>query len=234
MPTVLVTGSNRGLGLEFVRQYAADGWQVIATCRRPEEADELNALTGGGAVSVERLDVADEGSIAALRAQVGSRPIDLLVNNAGVYGDRPAQVLGSLEAEEWLRVLRVDAIAPVLVAQALADNLIAAAQSGRPAVIATLTSKMGSIAENTSGGSYAYRSGKAALNAAMRSLAIDLAPRGVLSVLLHPGWVRTAMGGPNGLIDPPESIAGMRRVIAGLTPHTSGGFFDYSGKEVPW
>lgn len=234
MRTVLVTGANRGLGLEFVRQYAADGWRVIAGCRRPEEADELAALAGA-TVTVEPLDVGDEGSIAVLKAHIANQPIDLLVNNAGIYGGRAVQVLGTLEAEEWLRVLRVNVAGPLLLAQALADNLAAGAQrAGRPAVVATLSSKMGSIAENTSGGSYAYRSSKAAVNAAMRSYALDMERRGVLAVVLHPGWVRTAMGGPNGLIDPPESVTGLRAVIAGLTPDKSGRFFDHTGKEIPW
>lgn len=234
MPTVLVTGANRGLGLEFVRQYAADGWRVIAGCRRPEEATELAALASD-TVTVEPLDVGDEGSIAVLKAHIANLPLDLLVNNAGVYGGRAVQSLGSLEAEEWMRVLRVNVAGPLLMAQALADNLTAGAQrAGRPAVVATLSSKMGSIAENTSGGSYAYRSSKAALNAAMRSYALDMDRHGVLAVVLHPGWVRTAMGGANGLIDPPESVTGMRAVIAGLTPDKSGRFFDYTGQEIPW
>ncbi|MGC2856469.1 SDR family oxidoreductase [Novispirillum sp. DQ9] len=233
MRTVLVTGANRGLGLEFARQYAAEGWRVIAGCRRPEEAADLAALPG--AVTVETLDVGDEGSIAVLKAHIANEPIDLLVNNAGVYGGRTVQVLGSLEADEWMRVLRVNVAGPLLMAQALADNLAAGARrAGRPAVVAAVSSKMGSIAENTSGGSYAYRSSKAALNAAMRSYALDMERDGVLAVVLHPGWVRTAMGGPNGLIDAPESVTGMRAVIAGLTPDKSGRFFDYTGAEIPW
>lgn len=233
MRTVLVTGANRGLGLEFARQYAAEGWRVIAGCRRPEEAAELAALPG--AVTVEPLDVGDEGSIAVLKAHIANEPIDLLVNNAGVYGGRAVQVLGSLEADEWMRVLRVNVAGPLLMAQTLADNLAAGARrAGRPAVVAAVSSKMGSIAENTSGGSYAYRSSKAALNAAMRSYALDMERDGVLAVVLHPGWVRTAMGGPNGLIDAPESVTGMRAVIAGLTPDKSGRFFDYTGAEIAW
>lgn len=234
MRSVLVTGANRGLGLEFVRQYAADGWRVIAACRRPDEAGELNALAGD-AVTVESLDVGDEGSIAAFKAHVGAQPLDVLVNNAGVYGERSVQVLGTLEPDEWMRVLRVNVVGPALLTQALADNLAAGfAHGGRPAVVASVTSKMGSLADNTSGGSYAYRSSKAALNAAMRSMALDMAGRGVLGVLLHPGWVRTAMGGPNGLIDAPESVAGMRAVIDGLTPENNGGFYDYTGQSMSW
>ncbi|MEO5375253.1 MAG: SDR family oxidoreductase [Alphaproteobacteria bacterium] len=225
MGTVLITGANRGIGLEFAKQYAADGWQVIATCRSPDQSRELAALK----VEVEPLDVADDSSMRALAGRLAGRPIDLLVNNAGVYG-RGDQTLGRLDVDEWLTVLRVDAIAPIRLAELLMENLAA---TPRP-VIANITSKMGSIADNASGGTYLYRSAKAALNAASVSLALDLKGRRIIVVVLHPGWVKTDMGGPHALISPTRSVNGMRSVIAGLSSADSGRFLAYDGASVPW
>lgn len=218
MPSVLVTGANRGLGLEFVRQYAADGWRVIATCRDPDSAGELRAVAGD--VRIEALDVADWAAVDAFPARLGE-DLDLFISNAGVGRADP------LEAESWLRVLAVNAVAPTLLARALRDRIV----PGGKAV--AITSKMGSIADNSSGGAIAYRSSKAALNAAWKSLAIDWSGR-ITVAMLHPGWVRTRMGGPNGLIDSPESVAGMRRAIEGLRPEDSGAFLDYDGSLIPW
>lgn len=226
MPSVLITGANRGLGLEFARQYAADGWRVHACCRNPGRAGALAGLAGD--VVVHALDVSDAGSIAALARALGEESLDLLVNNAGVYGRR--QSFGRIDYDEWLAVLRTDALAPIAVTEALMANL----ERAGAAKIALITSRMGSIADNTSGGTYAYRSAKAALNAAGRSLALDLNPRGVTVVLLHPGWVRTDMGGPGGQIDPPESVAGLRGVIARAQISDSGRFLAYDGREIPW
>ncbi|HVI52686.1 MAG TPA: SDR family oxidoreductase [Candidatus Sulfotelmatobacter sp.] len=224
MPSVLITGANRGLGLEFARQYAADGWQVIATCRRPAEAAALNAL----GVEVLPLDVADWGQIAALGDELMARPIDLLLNNAGVYGDH--QSLGVIEPESWMRTLACNTVAPIMLTQTLLPNLLA----GRGQKVAFVTSLMGSIAENSSGAYYAYRSSKAALNAAVRSLSIDMKALGVTTLLLHPGWVQTDMGGASAPLKPAESVSGMRRVIETVGFANSGGFWDYSGKSQPW
>lgn len=224
MPTVLVTGANRGIGLEFVRQYATDGWRVVATCRRPEAADELNAL----GVEVHRLDVADFSAVDALARSLAGQAVDLLVNNAGLYGER--QALGGIDYAGWEQVLRVNALAPLKMVEAFLPHL----DAGTGKRIACLSSKMGSMAENSSGGAYVYRSSKAALNAVVKSLALDLRGRGIAVAALHPGWVRTAMGGPGALIGPAESVAGMRRVIDGLTIEGSGHFYAYDGTEVPW
>lgn len=224
MPCVLITGANRGLGLEFARQYAADGWQVIATCRRPAEAHDLAAL----GVEVLPLDVADWGQVARLGEELMARPIDLLLNNAGVYGDH--QNLGDIDPDAWLRALAANTVAPVLLTQTLLPNLLAG--KGRKA--AFVTSQMGSISDNSSGAFYAYRSSKAALNAAVKSLSIDLKALGIPVVLLHPGWVRTDMGGPSAPLLPPQSVAGMRRVIEGLSMEKSGAFLDFSGKTLSW
>lgn len=226
MPTVLVTGANRGLGLEFVRQYAADGWRVRACCRAPGDAHELKALAGD--IKVHGLDVADLDSIRALADTLAGEAIDVLVNNAGVYGRR--QSLRSIDYRAWLSMLQVNVLGAVATTEAFLPHL----ERGGMKRVALITSQMGSIADNSSGGAYAYRSSKAALNAAGRSLAVDLAPDGFIVLLLHPGWVRTDMGGPGGKIDPPESVAGMRRGIADAKPRHSGRFFRYDGSEIPW
>lgn len=226
MPTVLITGASRGLGLEFVRQYAADGWHVHACCRAPGRAGELAAVAGD--VQVHGLDVTNAAGIAALARDLGGGAIDLLVNNAGIYGRR--QSLGRIDYDGWAEVLRTNTLGPIAVTEALLANL----EKAGSAKVALMTSRMGSIADNTSGGTYAYRASKAALNAAGRSLALDLGGRGIAVVLLHPGWVRTDMGGAGGQIDAPQSVAGLRRVIAGLSAAGSGRFFAYDGREIPW
>ena len=226
MPTVMITGANRGLGLEFARQYTDDGWSVIATCRKPEEASELSAING---VTVYPLNVTNFMAVRALADRLKGTAIDVLINNAGVYGPK-GSALHELDFDIWEQVLRTNTMAPLCVAQCFASH-VAASELKR---MATLSSKMGSMTDNTSGGSYLYRSSKAAVNAVMKSLAHDLQPEGVISVLLHPGWVRTDMGGPNGLIGVEQSVRGLRKVIAAATMSESGGFYDFDGTEIPW
>ena len=230
MTTVLVTGANRGIGLEFVRQYAAEGAAVIACCRRPNEAAALGELaqSSGGRVRILPLDVADEESIATLKAGLGEEPIDILVNNAGVGGPRE-QSAGKIDARGWLEAFRVNTVAPVLIAQALHDNL----KRGRERKLAAITSQLGSTANN-SGGRYAYRSSKAALNNAMRGLSRDWAADGIAVGIFHPGWVQTDMGGRGAPLTPETSVRGLRQRIAELSPATSGGYRDYAGAELPW
>ena len=226
MPTMLITGANRGLGLEFARQYAADGWRVIATCRDPAKAGDLKAIS---AVEIHALDVADMAAGAALAQNLRGTAIDLLLNNAGVYGPK-GQALGNLDPEAWLDVLRINSIAPLKLAEAFLPHL----RAGKGKTAAFVTSLMGSIADNTSGHYYAYRSSKAALNAAVKSFAVDTSAEGLIAVLLHPGWVQTDMGGPNAPVTPRESISGMRKVLARVTQKDSGGFFAYDGQRLPW
>ncbi|MDJ0950803.1 MAG: SDR family oxidoreductase [Alphaproteobacteria bacterium] len=227
MPTVLITGANRGIGLEFARQYAADGWRVLAACRDPEAAADLKAVDGE--VSVHRLDVTEPDEIAALAGEIGGAPIDLLLNNAGVYGPRSSP-LGGIDYDAWAETLRVNALAPMRIVEAFVDNVAESAQKK----IVAITSKMGSMASNTTGGAYIYRSSKAALNAATRSLTLDLARREISVLLLHPGWVRTDMGGTSADVGVEESVTGMRRVIDRLDGSLSGRFFNYDGSEIPW
>jgi len=231
MPITLVTGANRGLGLEFARQYAADGWQVYATCRDPNSASELRRLAEDSASKIEitALDVTDLASIRAAATKLRGQPIDLLLNNAGVGGPR-GQAIGNIDYDAWINVLDVNTLGPMRVSEAFVDNV---AQSERKLIV-TLTSGMGSISDNASGGSFAYRSSKAAVNMIMRSLAIDLAPRGITCVVVNPGWVRTDMGGPRGNMTPAESVGKLRRLIEGLGPTHSGKFFNHTGREFAW
>ena len=227
MSTVLVTGANRGIGLEFVRQYLADGWRVLATCRNPRAAKDLATLRGD--IQVHALDVTDHSAIEDLGATLKREAIDVLINNAGVYGPR-SSALRNVDYLGWVEVFQINTMAALKVSETFLDHV---ARSDLKRIVA-LTSKMGSIADNRSGGSYIYRSSKAALNAVMKSLAVDLAPRGILVGILHPGWVRTDMGGPGALIDAEVSVSGMRKVISSFRPDTSGSFFNYDGSPIPW
>lgn len=228
MPTVIITGANRGLGLEFARQYTADGWRVIATVRNPDQATELRTVPG---VTIHRLDVGDPGDITAFAAGLGDGAVDLLINNAGIMGPPPArQNRDVLDTDGWQETLRINGLAPVLVTLALAGHL---ARAARP-VVATVSSQLGSIASNTTSGYYAYRMSKAAVNMGMRNLALDLADRQIAVVILHPGWVQTDMGGPQAPLTPSESVGGMRQVISGIDMSRTGQFLDYSGAPVAW
>ena len=227
MPTVVVTSSSRGIGREFVRQYAADGWTVIAACRAPESVDrELRAY--GSGVRPIAMDVTDLASVEAV-AREDDGPVDLLLNTAGVIGpadDGP----GRVNYAEWARVLDLNAMGPVRVLDAFADRL---AKAGGAKAVA-LTSGMGSIADAASGGSLAYRTSKAALNMAMRARSFSLKPRGITVAVMNPGWVRTDMGGGAASISPEESVAAMRRQIAALTPDRTGSFLNWKGGGYPW
>lgn len=221
---ILISGANRGIGLEYARQLSARGDRVVATCRRPEEADEL----GGLDVEVRRLDVDDPGSIAELVERIGDRPLDILINNAGVGVSR--QDLGDLDYDQIERFFRVNAMGPLRLTEALLPRL----REGERKLVVNMTSRMGSIDDNTSGGAYAYRGSKAALNMFNRSLAVDLEPEGIVCVVLHPGWVRTRMGGSSAPTSVEESVSGLIEVIDGLDAKDSGGFYDYTGAEIPW
>jgi NAD(P)-dependent dehydrogenase (short-subunit alcohol dehydrogenase family) len=226
VPNVVVTSASRGIGREFVRQYAAAGWRVTAACRHPEAvADELRAL---GAVRPIAMDVTDLASVEAV-AREADDPVDLLLNSAGVMG-RLDDAPGRVDYADWARVLDVNLMGPVRVLDAFADRLAAA--GGARAV--TLTSGMGSIGDVGSGTAMMYRTSKAAVNMAMRARALQLGPRGVVVAVINPGWVRTDMGGPGGTIPPEESVVAMRRVIDGLTAEQAGSFLNWRGGSYPW
>jgi NAD(P)-dependent dehydrogenase (short-subunit alcohol dehydrogenase family) len=230
MKTVLITGANRGIGLEHARRYAERGARVFATARIPAEADDLAALAQQqGAVEVLAYDAADPDAPAALKQRLGAEPLDLLLANAGAMGTR-RQTFGDVDVDAVLDLIRINALAPLKLAEALADNV---AQSDRR-IIAFQTSLMGSVGDNGSGGAYAYRLSKSAMNMVGRSVANDLRARGVISVLLHPGWVRTRMGGAGGKISVEDCVEGQQRILDALKPDQSGRFFNYDGRELPW
>jgi NAD(P)-dependent dehydrogenase (short-subunit alcohol dehydrogenase family) len=228
LPSILITGASRGLGLEFARQYEADGWQVFATCRHPNSAADLQNLTKAGMLKIFRLDVTDETTIQETSRQI-KEPIDVLINCAGIAGPRD-QRTGNVDYAAWYAVLNVNAMGPLRVTEAFRTHL---ARSKRKLVV-TITSGMGSIGDNSSGGFIPYRSSKAAVNMVMRTVAIDLADRGIVSVLINPGWVKTDMGGPNAPLTAGESVSAMRRLMSTLGPALSGRFFSHNGREYPW
>jgi NAD(P)-dependent dehydrogenase (short-subunit alcohol dehydrogenase family) len=231
MPTILITGASRGLGLEFTKQYAAAGWRIHASCRDPDTADGLGAVAAGasGAVTVHRLDVADGDRVAAFAHGLRDEPLDVLLNNAGIYGGKN-KTFGDTDYAIWLETLNVNLLGPMRVAEAFVGQV---ARSGRRLIVC-ISSRMGSMAANTDGASYVYRSSKAGLNAVVRSLAADLRGQGITVVCFHPGWVATDMGGPQAPLSPADSVTGMRAVIERLTPADSGSFLNYDGEEVPW
>jgi NAD(P)-dependent dehydrogenase (short-subunit alcohol dehydrogenase family) len=236
MPTVLITGANRGLGLEFVRQYAADGWNIIACCRNPAKATELSALAQkNSAIALHTLEVTDHKAVDALAKTLSGTAIDVLINNAGVLGSRdisdPAnQAFGALDYQAMRNVFEANIIAPTKISEALLPQL----QSGQQKKIVIISSRMGSIADNTSGGYFAYRTSKTAANMIMRCMALALGGEHITVTSLHPGWVKTDMGGRDADITTQESIKGMRQVIAGLTPKQTGSFLNYKGETLPW
>jgi NAD(P)-dependent dehydrogenase (short-subunit alcohol dehydrogenase family) len=230
MSTVLITGANRGLGLEFCRQYAEKGWNVIACCRNPAQASELNALSQRyTSIQLEALDVAHHDQIDSLSKKLSDTSIDILINNAGVYGDSN-RGFGQLDYQAWLNTLIVNTQAPIKMAEAFLPQI----KQGNKKLIANISSLMGSVSDNDSGGSILYRSSKAALNAAMKSLSIDLKAQGIGVLIFHPGWVKTDMGGANALIDAKTSVDGMCGLIENFTQAQSGAFIKYDGKPMPW
>jgi NAD(P)-dependent dehydrogenase (short-subunit alcohol dehydrogenase family) len=230
MATILITGTNRGIGLEFTKQYLARGDRVIATCRDIEAADALKKLRNDhDKLEVRQLDVSSAESILEFVQQLVDTPIDIFINNAGVYGPRNAK-FGEVDGQLWASVLQVNSIAPLMLSQLLMPNL----RQGKDKKMVYLTSKMGSIDDNSGGGSYIYRSSKTALNSVVKSLAIDLAGEGFSAAVLHPGWVLTDMGGQNALIDTKTSVTGMLQVVDDLDPQSSGSFFNYDGSIIAW
>ena len=226
-----MTGANRGIGLELVRQLAARGDAVHATARAPEQAAALRALAeeSGGLVSIHPLDVTDAASVAAFAGALGDVPVDLLVNNAGVYGGA-RQHLGDIDFADALRTYEVNALGALRVTTAVLPNL----RRAEGAKIISVTSGMGSIAENRSGSFYAYRMSKAALNMMARTLAADLRGAGIASAVINPGWVRTDMGGPSAPTPVEESVRGMLREIDAFTVERTGAFLDWLGRPYPW
>jgi len=222
--TVLITGANRGIGLELARQYANDGWQVVGTARRPDAADDLRELD----VRIVQLDVTDQHSVDKMIEELDGQAIDLLINNAGILP--PVHSINEIDFEVFNQVLAVNTVGPIRVTKALLPNL----QAGEMKMIINTTSELGSLAGNTRGGFYAYRESKAALNMFTRSLAAELKADGFTCIVIHPGWVQTDMGGPNATTSVPASAAGIREVIANLTAADTGTYWTFEGQNLPW
>jgi NAD(P)-dependent dehydrogenase (short-subunit alcohol dehydrogenase family) len=238
--TVLITGANRGIGLEFARQYLSRGDRVLATCRDPKKANELTKLTKShrDRLLIVPLDVASEDSIKSARQAITphAQSIDILINNAGIYSTelgadgQPSEKLGTINADDALTILRTNAVAPVLIAQAFMDLL---RQSEDPRIV-NITSGYGSVSSNTGDFPYYYSASKAALNMFMRSLAGDPGARGVTTIVMSPGWVKTDMGTSAAPLEAKTSVAGMIKVIDNLTPDDNSRFLNYKGEEQPW
>lgn len=227
MANVVITGANRGIGLELTRQYLETGDRVFAMCRTPDRADALNRLSQGteGRVSVHAMDVADDASVRAAAEALGGETVDILINNAGLLATDKG--LEERDFSVWHQAFEVMAIGPFRVAQALLPRMKAGSK------IMTISSQLGASSW-PHGGNYAYGAAKAAVNRVMRSLSIDLRDREIMVAMIHPGWVRTDMGGPGADISPVESASGIRAVIGGLTLETSGAFFKWNGERHSW
>jgi NAD(P)-dependent dehydrogenase (short-subunit alcohol dehydrogenase family) len=228
METVVITGANRGIGLGLVKVFLANKARVVAACRHPEKAQELQNLAKNSNLEILPLDVANEVSITDFIISLGDRPIDILINNAGTLGGEQ-QSASDMDFEAWAQAFVVNTIAPFRLTLGLRANL---KRSSRPRVI-SVSSQMGSLA-GEGAGYYAYRSSKAALNKVMRGLATDLEPDGVLVCPIHPGWVKTDMGGANAAITVTQSAEGIFRLIDTLTATQSGHFLTWEGEELPW
>ncbi|MGM0560159.1 MAG: SDR family oxidoreductase [Pseudomonadota bacterium] len=226
MSSVLITGANRGIGLALASCFVAEGWQVHACCRHPEKATALKAL--GEAVTIHRLDVMDMLQTENLARNLSDLPLDILVNNAGAKD--PGSAFGKVPYEEWSRVFAINTMAPLHLAERFVDHL----EGGSRKLIVNISSRMGSIGDNDSGGSYIYRSSKAALNMVTRSLSIDLADRGISAIAVHPGWVRTKMGGPNANMEVDESAESLKTLMLNLRPEDNGRLLNHDGQRIPW
>ncbi|HEY1708785.1 MAG TPA: SDR family oxidoreductase [Rhizomicrobium sp.] len=226
MTTILITGANRGIGLEFVKQYAAEGADVIACCREPAKADALKKI--GGNVRVMALDVSDPKSVEALKRDLGDTPLDIVINNAGISGPRE-KTDGVIAFDKWVEVFAVNSVAPVMIAGALHANL----RHGHDKKLVTITSQLGSIA-NHGGGALPYHASKAAVNSFMHGLSKEWAKDGIVVGIFHPGWVQTDMGGKSAPVTPEQSVHGLRERIKELNSKNSGTFRDYADHELPW
>ena len=224
MTTIMITGASRGLGLEFARQFYSEECRVIATCRNPKKANELNSI---GDIDVHSLDVTDDKSVANLADKLRGENIDILINNAGVIGQRDG--FGRLDYDIWAETMDTNVFGPMRVAEAFRDNVM---NSEKKQMI-FITSRMGSITEAVPN-AYVYRSSKAALNMAVKCLSVELEQQGLIAVLFHPGHVQTDMGGQAAPVMPHTSIEGMKNQIVALTRDDNGRFLSYDGHQIPW
>ncbi len=225
MAMIVITGANRGIGLELATQYAANGDSVVAGCRNPGTADALNKLAVSADLRVVQLDVSDAASIAGFAAALSGKFVDVLINNAGVMGGN--QSFNDMDYDAWAHAFAVNTQGPLRVTEAVALNM----KEGSKVI--TISSQMGSMARN-SAGAYAYRSTKAAVNKVVQLMALDLKPRIITCIAMHPGWVQTDMGGSGADITPSESASGIRKVIEGLALEQTGSFIKWNGEAHDW
>ncbi|MCA3190589.1 MULTISPECIES: SDR family oxidoreductase [unclassified Cupriavidus] len=226
MPTALVLGASRGLGLEFVRQYRADGWRVVAAARSAEGVEALKAL----GAEAHQLDLTDAGAVAGLGWKLDGESFDVAIHNAGVIGPR-TEGAQPIAQQDFDAVMHTNVLGPMMALPMLLP-FVETGNHGRGGVLAVLSSRMGSIGGMDSNGAWMYRISKAAANAVLKSVSLDA--RHAICVALHPGWVQTDMGGPNADLTPQQSVAGMRRTLAGLTQNDNGSFHNYDGTAIPW
>ncbi|HTE38321.1 MAG TPA: SDR family oxidoreductase [Reyranella sp.] len=224
MSTVLITGAARGLGLDFTRQYAAKGWKIHACARNP---DGLKGIDGD--IHPHDLEVTDYDAVTALAKELSAEAIDVLICNAGIGGERGSAPLGAVDAEAWRQIFEVNTLAPLMMAQAFVEHVACSTERK----LIAISSILGSIANNA-GGRYIYRASKTALNMEWNCLARDLAPRGMICVALHPGWVQTDMGGSTATLTIEQSVPPMVKTIAALKPSDNGRFLQYDGTELAW
>ena len=224
MPTVFITGASRGLGEEFVKQFLEDDWDIIATCRNP---NEIQLDIPRNSIDIFPLDVTDHDSIKRLKSDLGKRPIDVLINNAGIIGQRDG--FGTLDYSAWAGAMDTNVFGPMRIAEALIENVV---ESDLKQMV-FITSRMGSITESHPS-AYVYRSSKAALNMAVRCMSLELADKGITAILFHPGHVQTDMGGATAPVTPKASIAGMKEQIVNFTQKNNGAFLSYDGGSIPW
>ena len=230
MARILITGANRGLGLEFVERYLESGDDVIATYRNEESSFDLIKMSNERSnLKLLHLDVSSKKSLNSFAENLGDSPIDIFINNAGVYGPRNSS-FENVDEENWIPAIKVNAIAPLLLTQLIIKNI----RAGTDKKLIYITSKMGSIDDNKGGGAYVYRSSKTAPNAVVKSLSVDLKNENIAVALIHPGWVKTDMGGPNALIERDTSVRGMTEVISNLDITSTGNFYNYDGSIIPW
>lgn len=230
MSTILITGSARGIGYELAKQYAEAGWRVFATTRSPEKADQLNALASTMEnLTVHRMDVGDSSSVSAIKAELGDQPIDVLLNNAGVWGGLETQTFQNMDYDNWVFEFNVMAMGPFRVIQTFLPNVLA----GQQKKVVTLSSQVAAhVYDHLIG--YSYASVKAAVNRLMTGLATELKEQGVIVVPMHPGWVKTDMAGDVADIEPSESALGVREVIDKMTMADTGTFLKWTGDIHPW
>ena len=237
MPTILITGTNKGLGLQFARKYAEDGWRVYAACRTPEKADDLNAIAAGsnGQVSVHKLDVLDFGAIEALAAELDGVALDILMNNAGIKG-KEVQGFGQVDYDDWDKVFRTNVMSVEKMIEAFVEHV---ARGGRKLIVniasgtASIANKKGKVPQQPNE-IYVYRSSKTALNMLTKCLSVELADRDISVVALGPGWVRTDLGGPYAKFSIEESIDNCRPLIETFGMEHSGKYILYDGNELPY